>query len=344
MDPDLRYAEGIVVLTNRRLLSIIGPETNQAARSWRLEAVSALRAKDRWGLGTLELEGPAGPLATWRYTVGRAASAHRLAKRLEATLRSAPKDDEATELAERLDEETDGGEPCAAGSLLRLLAFGRQRAGLMLLGFVLTVGVTVAGLIPPYLTEPLTDALFTIRETGDEGLRIVIWCLVGIGVAAVVAWLLTWAQGIVMAWTSERISADLRNHTYAHLQRLSLEFFGRKRTGDLMARISTDTERICYFLSDHLVDFSTDVHDDHRHERGLVVVRPRPGIGGFVAVSDHRLAGLYRSQSHATRFSARRPCLGQHDEHSGRHDSRHPRRQSVCPGKSRDRTLSTRQR
>ena len=62
-----------------------------------------------------------------------------------------------------------------------------------------------------------------------------------------------------MAWVSERISADLRNHTYAHLQRLSLEFFGGKRTGDLIARISTDTERICYFLSDNLVDFATDV-------------------------------------------------------------------------------------
>ena len=102
----------------------------------------------------------------------------------------APEDDEAAEQAERLDESPDGGEPRAAGSLLRLLTFGRQRAGLMLLGFVLTVGVTVAGLIPPYLTEPLTDALFTIHDTGDEGLRIVIWCLVGIGVAAVVAWLL----------------------------------------------------------------------------------------------------------------------------------------------------------
>ena len=75
----------------------------------------------------------------------------------------------------------------------------------------------------------------------------------------VLTWLLTWGQGIVMAWASERISADLRNHTYAHLHRLSLEYFGGKRTGDLISRISTDTERICYFLSDNLVDFATDV-------------------------------------------------------------------------------------
>ncbi len=47
--------------------------------------------------------------------------------------------------------------------------------------------------------------------------------------------------------------------TYAHLQELSLEFFGGKRTGDLMSRISTDTDRICVFLSVSLVDFVNDM-------------------------------------------------------------------------------------
>jgi ATP-binding cassette subfamily B protein len=63
----------------------------------------------------------------------------------------------------------------------------------------------------------------------------------------------------VLAWASERISADLRNKTYAHMQGLSLEFFGGKRTGDLISRVSSDTDRICYFLSVHLLDFANDV-------------------------------------------------------------------------------------
>ena len=58
---------------------------------------------------------------------------------------------------------------------------------------------------------------------------------------------------------SEQISADLRNATYSHLQKLSLEFFGGKRTGDLISRISSDTQRICDFLSITLVDFATDI-------------------------------------------------------------------------------------
>ena len=69
-----------------------------------------------------------------------------------------------------------------------------------------------------------------------------------------------------MAYVSERISADLRNETYAHLNRLSLDFFGGRRTGDLIARLSTDTERLCSFLSDNLVDFATDVLDDPGHD------------------------------------------------------------------------------
>jgi energy-coupling factor transporter ATP-binding protein EcfA2 len=40
---------------------------------------------------------------------------------------------------------------------------------------------------------------------------------------------------------------------------LSLEYFGGKRTGDLIARISSDTDHLCSFLSDTLIDFITDV-------------------------------------------------------------------------------------
>ncbi|HYJ10230.1 MAG TPA: DUF1854 domain-containing protein, partial [Polyangiaceae bacterium] len=41
--------------------------------------------------------------------------------------------------------------------------------------------------------------------------------------------------------------------------RLSIQYFGGKRTGDLIARISSETDRLCSFLSDTLIDFVTDV-------------------------------------------------------------------------------------
>ena len=41
--------------------------------------------------------------------------------------------------------------------------------------------------------------------------------------------------------------------------KLSLDYFGGKRTGDLMARIGAETDRLNLFLSLHLLDFATDV-------------------------------------------------------------------------------------
>ena len=68
----------------------------------------------------------------------------------------------------------------------------------------------------------------------------------------------------MLAWVSERIAADLRNKTYAHLQWLSLEFFGGKRTGDLISRIGSDTDRICNFLSVNLDRLRHRRLDDRR--------------------------------------------------------------------------------
>jgi ATP-binding cassette, subfamily B, bacterial len=73
------------------------------------------------------------------------------------------------------------------------------------------------------------------------------------------AWGLGWAKTYMLALVSERIGSDLRTTTYEHLLKLSLEYFGGRRTGDLIARIGSETDRINVFLSLHLLDFATDV-------------------------------------------------------------------------------------
>ncbi len=57
--------------------------------------------------------------------------------------------------------------------------------------------------------------------------------------AALLGWGLGWARTGCSRWC-ERIGADLRTTTYEHLLRLSLDYFGGKRTGDLMSRIGGD--------------------------------------------------------------------------------------------------------
>ncbi|HMB07753.1 MAG TPA: ABC transporter ATP-binding protein [Isosphaeraceae bacterium] len=270
VDARLHYCESLVVLTDRRLLHgepVEGESPRREWREWPLAPELRLRARDRSGLGTLELFGSSGRLAHWRYTVGRSAAAGQIADRLAQFLRAGrieverPAESVCPICGGALSSEQATCPICepapspATTSLLRLARFARPRAGAIALGLFLTLASTAAGLVPPYMSVPLlNNVLIPMRN-----FHLVPWYLLGLAGAAVLAWLLSWARTYVIAWVSERIAADLRTQTYEHLQRLSLEYFGGKRTGDLISRLSSDTERICNFLSIHLLDFATDV-------------------------------------------------------------------------------------
>jgi ATP-binding cassette, subfamily B, bacterial len=144
--------------------------------------------------------------------------------------------------------------------LLRLWRFARPYQGQLAAGFALTLASTAATLVPPYLAIPLMDDILIPFQNGQAiEPRLVLTYLGGLLLAALLAWGLGWARTYLLALVSERIGADLRTATFEHLLQLSLDYFGGKRTGDLMSRIGSETDRICVFLSLHALDFATDV-------------------------------------------------------------------------------------
>src|SRR5690606_12706982 len=60
----------------------------------------------------------------------------------------------------------------------------------------------------------------------------------------------------LMAVVGERVARDLRTQLYEHIQRLSLSFFARKKTGGLITRAASDTDRLWEFLAFGIVDVS----------------------------------------------------------------------------------------
>jgi len=255
LSAELRFAESLVVATTRRVWF-----RDEHGSSGELSRDAAIDVERREHAGVCELFlRPNGAKALrFRYTLAQARAAALLAEALGRATNAA---------RASADAEPDDDAPVASASrspLLRLFTFARPRLGVVLLGFGLTLGTTVVGLIPPYLTMPLVDKVLVpwqgnAAPGADAAARTLVLYLGGLGIAAVVAWLLAWAQGAVLAWVSEAISADLRNRVFSHLTRLSVQYFGGKRTGDLIARISSETDRLCSFLSDTLIDFITDV-------------------------------------------------------------------------------------
>ncbi|MBS0436755.1 MAG: ABC transporter ATP-binding protein, partial [Proteobacteria bacterium] len=109
-------------------------------------------------------------------------------------------------------------------------------------------------------TIPLMDEVLIPYQNGKQIDTGLVWMLLaGLFGAALVAWALGWWRTWLLALVSERIGADLRTATFDHLLQLSLDYFGSKRTGDLMSRIGSESDRICVFLSLHALDFATDV-------------------------------------------------------------------------------------
>jgi ATP-binding cassette subfamily B protein len=259
LDAALRFATGTIVLTDRHLLAL---EADGSCQEWPLAAALSLSHADHAGVGSLELHDGAQRLARWRYTLGADAQALKLAAAFERQCRllasgTAPEDEEPEP---ETDFAADTDSPPSTWVLLRLGRFARPYRRELLLGFVLTLTATAAALVPPYLTIPLMDEVLIPFQNGQRiDPMYVLGLLGGLLGAALVAWGLGWWRTWLLALVSERIAADLRTASFEHLLQLSLDYFGGKRTGDLMARIGSETDRISVFLSLHALDFATDV-------------------------------------------------------------------------------------
>ncbi len=274
LDQQLHFVKGLVLLTNQRLLACEG--ATQIWSGWDLQAGQTLLHHDHAGVGHLNLVDASALRGSWRFTLGQNLQAIRLVdqfhSQLESTVSGKPLAQALTQVCPSckapLDPEQEECPVCtkvvhtppSTWTLFRLWRFARPYRGQLLLGFFLTLLGTAANLVPPYLTMPLMDNVLIPFQNGQKIDPMLVGMYMGglLG-SALLAWVLSWAKTYILALVSERIGADLRTTTYEHLLRLSLEYFGGKRTGDLMSRIGSESDRICVFLSLHLLDFATDV-------------------------------------------------------------------------------------
>ncbi|MGS2618615.1 ABC transporter ATP-binding protein [Micromonospora sp. LZ34] len=94
---------------------------------------------------------------------------------------------------------------------------------------------SVLGMASPFLLRAVID-----RALPERDLTLLVWLVAGlVAVAAVTAVL-----GVVQTWISTRVGQQvmhrLRTDVFRHLQRQSLAFFTRTRTGEVQSRITND--------------------------------------------------------------------------------------------------------
>ena len=122
----------------------------------------------------------------------------------------------------------------------------------LLLGFLITIAARIfalypvqfigdsTGLIESYVNEEITNA-----ELLRDELFYNILLIVG---ATLVSAFFTFLMRQMFIVVSRHMEYDLKNEVYQQYQRLSLNFYKKNRTGDLMNRISEDVSKVRMYL------------------------------------------------------------------------------------------------
>jgi ATP-binding cassette subfamily B protein len=135
----------------------------------------------------------------------------------------------------------------------RQLIFGLGAAGV----------ITSCALIPPYITGYLIDDVLRPVQNGQVAAgdaALVGWvCVAAMAVVYLLRRAAAWVRLRLMAVLGEFVARDLRGELYEHLQELSIAFYSRKKTGSLITRVSSDTDRLWDFLAFGVVDLSLSV-------------------------------------------------------------------------------------
>ncbi len=137
-------------------------------------------------------------------------------------------------------------------SSLRRLAHRFRWAFLAVAGLVLIdAGTTLVG---PLIIRHALDAGVSV----GSGAVLLAMCVVYLAVQ-----LLSWGNQVVellfTSRTSERMLYTLRARTFAHLQRLSLDYYDREMGGRIMTRMTTDVEALANLLQQGLLLALTSV-------------------------------------------------------------------------------------
>lgn len=129
--------------------------------------------------------------------------------------------------------------------------------GRLLLGFIITIGARVFSVFTPQLIRNSTNAIedyvngevTNISEVKEE-LLLNIGLIIG---AALASAILTFMMRQTFIVVSRYIEFDLKNEVYNQYQNLSLDFYKRNRTGDLMNRISEDVSKVRMYVGPALM-------------------------------------------------------------------------------------------
>lgn len=306
---DGRFGEGELVVTSSSL-QVLGPD-GQIEQEIPWESIESFTAREMVGSGIFEIRVAGEDHLVARFTAGRLpeyVAAARYLNRLKEGDGEAVLDLPEKAVCPKCRRPyPDASKVCPhclnkMQVLLRLFRVVRPHMWLLVSSVVLLLTLAGVRLVVPQINRLLIDNVF---GPGASDARTLLKYVALLALSQLVLHLLMVLRGRVSVTLAGRLARDLRAMVYQKLQAFSLLEFGQRKTGDLMNRVTGDTNRIQHFFQHHVAMAVTEgltfigitvLLFAYNWRLALLVLIPAPLVTAIVGAVRMRIRRMYRRQ------------------------------------------------
>ena len=138
--------------------------------------------------------------------------------------------------------------------VVRLLRYLLKYKRRFMITVVAVVVVSLTGLLPPYLLQVAIDNYMV--NSDFVGLTFIAMIAVGV---YLVNWISDYLRTFHISWMGENMVNELRKQLFSHLQELSFGFYDRSEAGEIISRVTNDTDTLSQIFVQGVLTLISDV-------------------------------------------------------------------------------------
>ncbi len=134
------------------------------------------------------------------------------------------------------------------GSYKRLLKYLSPYKKLLGISVIMMILVSVSNLIVPWIIRDVIDKVLENRD-----LQMLYLIIAAIIFTFFIRAISTFGHRFLMGYIGQAVITDLRNTLYHHLQKLSISYYDRRRTGEIMSNLTNDIAALQTAIVDNFI-------------------------------------------------------------------------------------------
>ena len=136
---------------------------------------------------------------------------------------------------------------------LRLLKYIRPYMHRLMMAILCTVMASACNLYLPWIIKDVVDKVLVQKDT-----FMLYVIAISIVVIFIIRGLFFYGQSYLMSWVGQKVVIDIRGEIFRKLQRLSLAFYDKNKTGTIMSYVTNDVAAMQTAMVDKAVEFVTE--------------------------------------------------------------------------------------